>query len=68
MNLRKKKKISIFMNWTAINVTSAWTRTNFNQVMQIEDVMVIMFICLFVNVFKFVLCIESLKLGRSIVQ
>ncbi len=44
MNLRKKKQISTFMNWTA---TSAWAWMNFNQVMHIENV-TDAFICLFV--------------------
>ncbi len=49
MNLRKEKKLSTFMNWTAMNVTSFETWMNFNQVLQTEDTMKIVFIC-----FKFV--------------
>ncbi len=36
---------------------------NFNQVMQTEDAMKITFICLFVNVCKFMLWIASKKIG-----
>ncbi len=46
MNFRKEKKLSIFMNWTAMNVTSAETWMNFDQVLQTEDTMKIVFICL----------------------
>ncbi len=56
------------MNWTAINVTSAWTRINFNQVMRTENDMKITIIRLFVNVCKFMLCIASWKLERLLAQ
>ncbi len=68
MNLRNKKKPFTFMNWAAINVTSAWTWRNFNQVMRTENVMKITFIRLFVNVCKFMLCITSWKLEHLIAQ
>ncbi len=64
MNLRKMKKLSTFMNLTAINVTKVWIRMNFNQVMRTENVMKITF----VNVCKFMLCIASWKLERLIAQ
>ncbi len=60
MNLRKVKKLSTFMNLTAINVTKVWIRMNFNQVMRTENVMKITF----VYVSKFMLCIASWKLER----
>ncbi len=69
MNLRKEKKLSTDMNWTAMNVTSVETWMNFNQVLQTEDSLKILFICFkFVNVCKFLLCIASWKLERFIAQ
>ncbi len=70
MNLRKEKKLSTFMNWTAMNVTSFESWMNFNQVLQTdEDTMKIVFICFkFVNVCNFLLCIASWKLERLIAQ
>ncbi len=60
MNLRKEKKLSTFMNITAMNVTSVETRMKFNQVLKTEDSMKIVLICFkFVNVCKFLLCIAS---------
>ncbi len=57
------------MNWTAMNVTSAETRMNSNQVSQTEDTMKIVFICFkFITVCKFLLCIASWKLERLIAQ
>ncbi len=50
MNLRKEKKLSTLINWAAMNVTSAETWMNFNQVLQTEDTMKIIVICLIVNV------------------
>ncbi len=48
------------MNWTAMNVTSAETWMNSNQVSQTEDTMKILFICFkFLTVCKFLLCIAS---------
>ncbi len=68
MNFRKKNKLSTFMNWTAANVTSAWTWMNFYRVIRTEDVMKITLVRLFVNVCKFVLCIASWKLERLVAQ
>ncbi len=68
MNLRRKNKLLAFMNWTAVNVTSAWTWMNFYQVIRTEDVLKTSCICLFVNVCQFVLCIASWKLERLIAQ
>ncbi len=52
-----------------MNVTSAETWINFNQVLQTEDSMKIVFICFkFVNVCKFLLCIASWKLEQLIAQ
>ncbi len=69
MNLRKEKKRSTFMNWTAMNVTSFETGMIFNQVLQTEDTMKIVFICFkFVNVCEFLLCFASWKLERLIAQ
>ncbi len=62
------EKLSAFMNWIAINITSAETWMKFKQVMQIENVMTITFIGLFVNVCTFVLCIASWKLDHLIAQ
>ncbi len=69
MNLRKEKKLSTCMNWTAMNVTSFETCMNFNQVLQTEDAMKFVFICIkFVNVCKFLLCIASWKVEQLIAQ
>ncbi len=58
MNLRKEKKLSTFMNSTAMNVTSFETLMNFNEALQTEDTMKNVFICFkFVNECKFLLCI-----------
>ncbi len=52
-----------------MNVTSFETWMNFNQVLQTEDAMKIVFIGFkFVNVCKFLLCIASWKLERIIAQ
>ncbi len=52
-----------------MNVTSFETWMNFNQVLQIEDSVKIVFICYkFVNVCKFLLCIASWKLEQLIAQ
>ncbi len=52
-----------------MNVTSFETGMIFNQVLQTEDTMKIVFICFkFVNVCKFLLCIASWKLERLIGQ
>ncbi len=55
------------MNWTAMNVTSAETWMNFNQVLQTEDTMKIVFICLICKC-KFLLSIAAWKLERLIAQ
>ncbi len=69
MTLRKEKKLSTFMNWTATNVTSVEIWMNFNQVLQTEDSMKIVFICFkFGNKCKFLLCIASWKLEQLIAQ
>ncbi len=69
MNLRKEKKLSTFMIWTAMNLTSAETWMNSNQVSQTEDTMKIVFVCFkFIIVCKFLLCIASWKLERLIAQ
>ncbi len=69
MNLRKEKKLSAFRIWTAMNVTSVETWMNFNQVLQTEDSMKIVFIFFkFVNVCMFLLCIASWKLEQLIAQ
>ncbi len=68
MNLRKKKKLSKLMNWTASNVTSAWTWMNFYQIIRTEDFTKITFICLFLNVCEFALYIAPWKLERLIAQ
>ncbi len=52
INVRKKKKLSILMNSTAINVTWAWTWINFSQVMQTEDVMPITFFFLLASLWS----------------
>ncbi len=52
-----------------MNVTTAETWMNSNQVLQTEDTMKIVFICFkFINVCKFLLCIASWKLERLIAQ
>ncbi len=57
------------MNWTAMNVTSVETWMNFNQVLQTEDSMKIVFVCFkFVNVCKYLLSIASWKLEQLIAQ
>ncbi len=68
MNFRKKKKLSTFMNWAAVNVTSAWTWMNFYRVIRTEDVMEITFTYLYVNVCKFVHCNASWKLESFVAQ
>ncbi len=54
------------MKWTAMNVTSAETWMNFNQVLQIEDTMKIVFICLICKCMK--VYIAPWKLERLIAQ
>ncbi len=55
------------MKWTAINVTSAWTWRNFNQVMRTENDEDDIYLFI-VNVCKFMLCIATWKLVRLIAQ
>ncbi len=66
--LTQQKETFYIYELITINVTSAWTWMNFNQVMRTENVMKITFIRFFLNVCKFMLCIASWKLERLLAQ